>query len=109
MVDHELLTLAARAAGITLTWPDGENDHPRVTDKDGAVWIWNPVEFPGDCLQLEVSLDLNVMPNRDCVDVYPARRVYVVERYNSHDGDKLKARMMASTRAAAEIGKTMKE
>jgi hypothetical protein len=97
MVDHQLLTLAARAAGITLTWPDGLNDHPRVTDKDGAVWIWNPCDFDGDAFRLGV--DLNAFDHIWFgIELYDARQVVEGEHA---------AYRLAITRAAAEIGKTI--
>jgi hypothetical protein len=111
MVDHELLTLAARAAGITLTWPDGENDHPRVTDKDGAVWIWNPCDFDGDAFRL--ALDANITVDRSKI------RQLAITSYWANGGwsfvtedaqhDLHAATRLAITRAAAAISKTMKE
>jgi hypothetical protein len=103
MVDYELLTLAARAAGITLTWPDGENDHPRVTDKDGAVWIWNPVDFDGDCLRLMV--DLSLKPDYSGIDCDVSDLLRISPSLAKLE--RQAAVRLAFTRAAAEIGKTI--
>jgi hypothetical protein len=117
MVDHELLTLAARAAGITLTWPDGHDEYPRVKDADGRFWIWDPVDFDGDAFGLMVELSMRVeVWNQDYMHLAP----YVDVAFDlsaGMDGEVTKrvgddpraATRLAITRAAAEIGKTMKE
>lgn len=84
MTDKDLLKLAAKAAGIELTW---------VT--------WNPLTDNGEALRLAVHLDINVHTKGDCV--YLRDKIVA---YNPID-------IYAATRraivcAAAEIGKGMK-
>lgn len=105
MVDHELLTLAAKAAGLTLTWPDGPNDHPRITDDDG-VWIWNPVDYDGDAFRLFVDccMGADVLQGSKVAMVYKPGVATIKQPY---ERDPHAATRLAITRAAAEIGKTM--
>jgi hypothetical protein len=98
MTDKELLELAAKAAGLEVVTP--------TMLKYGQ---WNPLTDDGDALRLAVKLDMSVD-----VDFYESSsyayasdspRVWAVEVWRD---DKCAATRRAITRAAAEIGKTMK-
>ena len=97
--DHELLELAARAAGI------------RIFDICGA-WCrcdtdeyWNPLTDDGDALRLAVNLD--IVP-RVINGVAFAWRDGVCDIQEPHNGDPYAATRRAIVRAAAEIGRSMK-
>jgi hypothetical protein len=103
--DKELLTLAAKAAGIELIhW----NEHERVffVGKYPVIEEWDPLYNDGDALRLAVKLDMNV-------EVWnPFKEVWVVaEGYDVIEepwgGDKLAATRRAIVRAASEIGRGM--
>ena len=100
MTDRELLELAAKAAGIELTWD--------CTDRFGEPWTvikgvvcayWNPLTDDGDALRLAVKLNLLTT---ECVEDWKwctdkAKHADVCASYRR-----------AITRAAAEIGRNMK-
>ena len=117
MTVRELLELAAKAAGLEYecTSHTGypENDQHQVRDCFGMLVDWNPLTDDGDNARLEAVLVLNVIWGARAVRV--GRELIVVnkdgpmvERYQDHGGDRQKARRWASVRAAAEIGKGMK-
>lgn len=93
--DKELLTLAARAAGIDTTrclqYADGAFDWPGKTGR------WDPLADDGDALRLAVTLKLDV--RFESGGVLPNSAEAVTNR--------LAATRRAITRAAAEIGRTM--
>ena len=120
MSDHELLELAAKAAGIKVPeeGPWGGIDANGVWKDvspggDGArIWRWNPLTHDGDALRLAVKLELRIMTPcmSECdpyavVDDYDRNKI----RENSDDGDIYSATRRAIVRAAAEIGKSMQE
>ena len=106
MDDKELLTLAAKAAGIEiLLW---NNVFKNVTGSHPAsnmfaFPIWNPLTDDGDALRLAVklSIDLLFMPEQELVyaDGTP-------EECRFSD-DPFAATRRAIVRAAAEIGRGM--
>jgi hypothetical protein len=105
MSDKELLTLAAKAAGITL---DSDGDRVDVRTDGGAPMAWNPLIDDGDALRLAITLGIGTYPREahawreathgldnqtrieedECADVFAATRRAVVV-------------------AAAEIGRAM--
>jgi hypothetical protein len=111
MTDRELLELAAKAVGIEFSWING--DGARLDRKPGVMQPyvrWNPLTDDGDALRLAVKLRLVV----DIGGVAPTHeRIYVggLEGYLAHEptgADIDAATRRAITRAAAEIGRTMK-
>ena len=100
MTDKELLEYAARAAGMgPFIWiePDGTKIVTNLS--------WNPLEDDGDALRLAVKLQMSLdtalgqslaiaLGGRDCIE--------------PHNSDPLAATRLAITRAAAEIGRSMK-
>ncbi len=104
MTDREMLELAARAAGIV------------VTDDMRELWLhvgssaWNPLTDDGDALRLAVKLEILVLA---------ARGFAVANSTDSGEGgtvvrialkdDPCAATRRAIVRAAAEIGRQIKE
>ena len=104
MTDKELLELAAKAAGYTWKW-----NADSLVIEDEAWHEWNPLTDDGDALRLSVKLKIAV--------TYPEDDFYVRVWYGGMEtgpifeafgGDRNAATRRAITRAAAEIGKTMK-
>ena len=120
MADRELLELAARAAGIGLSWdvtPRTNVIFPQpVSDVTGATW--NPLRDDGEALRLAVQLGLEISfigddeDGRDseaCIG-YAAtteRPCEIRYLFEPHGGDIFTATRRAIIRAAAEIGKGM--
>ena len=111
--ERELLELAAKAMGINLVVEDiphrsqiyGKETVYRI---DGnACNSWNPLTNPGDCAEMEAKLGIDV---KWAVAYVKSMAGDWSERYYYEDyadyPTKNAARMMASTRAAAEIGRT---
>lgn len=110
MNNREMLELAALAGGYEYDWRSGQI----LVDK---VWRrWNPRDYSGDALELAVKLGLDVctdLPQEEgarthvCgfIATFGSDIVSIEEKY----GDPYVATRLAITRAAAEIGRQMKE
>ena len=96
-MDRELLELASKACGL-------EEAKMRIEFNQ-----WNPLTDDGDALRLLVKLKIPIQfpdwtdmtrtwGSKDCLDAFD----------EPHDKDPLAATRRAITRAAAEIGKSMK-
>jgi len=122
MTDRELLEMAAKAAGIVLTWGskymvgDDEvdcTDIPYVTSEspDVTPYCWNPLEDDGDALRLAVKMGMsvNIFPNDDARTECAShlQNNFVDEAWRHHT-DPYTATSRAIVRCAAEIGKAMK-
>lgn len=100
--EREMLELAALAAGLRIClWRDGI---PSVTRDDTVSWTWHHLTDDGDEARLEAALMIDVRWWPDDVTAGVISEMYV-----DHGFDKQKARRYAGTRAAAEIGRQMKE
>ena len=113
--DRELLEMAAKAAGIEITWENSHPDPERLEDFMGLnnYFPWNPLAYDGDALRLAVALDL-------CVTPYPIytkpKHSVLVQLKNMDDSrfevmemsgsDPCAATRRAIVRAAAAIGAT---
>lgn len=124
MNDRELLTLAAKAAGIELVWSSEQDMAPMikgVTGNSTRCWF-SPLTDDGDALRLAVKLRMQIQINDFSVVIYRQQlpngvtppecyeypdsvqgEDYAIQHIN-HDA----ATRRAITRAAAEIGKEMK-
>ena len=110
MSDRELLELAAKAAGIdahVTEWSSTVED-----DEGDYLKPWNPLTDDGDALRLAVKLEM-ILAVRDegktdasvHIEDHPHPwQSFLVE----HNDDPLAATRRAITRAAAEIGRSIK-
>jgi len=113
--ERDLLELAAKACGIPIyEWRYNgldESWHGARADSEEATIYWNPTRDPGDCKRMEAQLGIDTRWHDMYVDAvcWADQGDYAgkFEEYANHNGDKLKASMMAIVRAAAEIGKAM--
>ena len=127
MTDRELLEAAAKAAGMTLTWGEkyklGDDiidctdiPYAKSNQPDEADMHWNPLTDDGDALRLAVALELEVYFGDDeagtsvHVGYAAAPDSASMVRYciQPSNADPLAATRRAITRAAAEIGRSMK-
>lgn len=101
MNDRELLELAAKAAGLVIgfskTSPEQWRPYVWNDEKKKGRW-WNPIEDDGDALRLAVRLGF-INPGR-----WPDPSWLVAEGMDWNA-----ATRRAIVRAAAEIGRQMKE
>jgi len=111
MNDRELLEMAAKAAGYSgawIKWPGAR--HPLDVElgffhgSDGSVW--NPLASDGDALRLAVKLEMTIRSFGHLVSVMAPHQCQADEYSN---GDPCAATRRAIVRAAAEIGREMKE
>ena len=120
MSDHELLELAAKAAGVALYWSDDDPEcdwvqgtYPRIPDYkvlEKWTWkVWNPLTDDGDALRLAVGLGIRIRPmpgfGDDCVLCSADHKnAWAQEPFAS---DPYAATRRAIVKAAAEIGRSM--
>lgn len=126
MNDHELLELAAKAAGVNLVrkllpaFGGGEVEEYFNQFDDGRIGCWNPLTDDGDALRLAVKLNLNIhtpspwFTNNDdhlyCDASWwdgHAENWRSVNFKLSEGGDPYAATRRAIVRAAAEFGRRM--
>lgn len=110
--DREMLELAAKAAGLHANqWAEPDTLLP---GKGGWVQfvgygrasVWNPLTDDGDCARMEAALQIDVLWIEGQVFARRPDSKFAVELFgNDHQA----ARRRASTRAAAEHGRRMKE
>jgi hypothetical protein len=122
--DRELLELAAKAFGLNnaqyfyrkpspaLGWPAAE--YMRYYDDDEKCQkSWSPLQDAGACARMEAQLRIDVDWFKDKLTCYAwdieHEEILAAceEFYADHGNDSQRARMMASTRAAAAIGRSM--
>ena len=110
MTDRDLLELAAKAAGLSLSHCDDS-----VWDDERADYVgWNPLTDDGDALRLAVNLGLLISPSAykpgenayGFVNVawYGQKVGFEPEKFTD---DPFAATRRAIVRAAAEIGRAM--
>ena len=109
MNDHEILTLAAFAAGYKVCEPY-RNGEFRVAGPYGLSFAWNPLLDKGDSLGLAVRLHFAVKCNGPDDKENPDCTVVLFETIEcpwritqKHAGDPESATCRAITRAAAEV------
>lgn len=103
MTDHELLTRAAEAAGLTIEYWAQDN-YPVVRDGEEDKHGWNPLVFRSDALALMVRMEMDVFvrAGRWTEAVRPMGPVCK----EPHNGDPTKATCLAIVRAAIETAPT---
>jgi hypothetical protein len=99
MTDKELLELAANAAGFTWKW-----NADSLLIEDESWHEWNPLTDDGDALRLAVGLGIRF----EKTDTFAVAWGVVKQFTEPLTNDPYAATRRAITRAAAEIGKTMK-
>ena len=116
MTDHELLELAAKAAGMHLTRAgyivDGDEKNPIYSHPDYA---WNPLTDDGDAFRLAVKLGMIVsiinhpkLLQVEATAYPPDHRPEGRMALEPLGADHLAATRRAIVRAAAQIGRSMK-
>lgn len=105
--DKELLTLAAKAAGIELRIYDGMDVEPGtdlvvVDAKTG--FKWNPLTDDGDALRLAVKLRIEIYIHENDTQCIGPNLHRAIE---THEDDPEAATRRAIVRAASEIGRGM--
>lgn len=100
MTDRELLELAARAAGMVLSWHDwGDFGMRPMAMTAGEVYagpvLWSSLEDDSDAFRLAVKLKLFDSPDY--------RHYLALERFSGQEHDDMRAHRRAITRAAAAI------
>lgn len=100
--DHELLELAARAAGVSpVLCYEAKRNCLRIGDRK-SYSLWRPLTDDGDALRLAVKLEMTVFTSPTEAMAEVGR--HVSETINAYDGS---ATRRCIVRAAAEIGKAM--
>lgn len=107
MEDHDLLQLAAKAAGIKLEYCPLSGFH-WVESKYSGLW-WDPINVDGDAFRLAVKLDIAFGRH---ANTHWARwecnsKVFSENAEKEAVQDPLRAARRAIVRAAAEIGKSI--
>ena len=112
MTDRELLELAAKAAGYQL----GLSGQYIV--EDGIATGWNPLIDDGDALRLAVRLGIDLLFTTEDVEAVATMHAlqedqemispWAMESWTLKNQDPGSATRRAITRAAAEIGRSMK-
>lgn len=117
--DKLLLDLAAKAARVTLYWPDDATFdvgfaiplgplRPNHKVREKRDWVtWNPLADDGDALRLAVRLDIQIWRRPSGVEGVHKGSVLTNPQTESLTPDPYAATRRAIVRAAAEIGKAM--
>lgn len=111
MTDQELLTAAAKAAGIEGSIRRIQAPYSKEYYLSIGKNRWNPLESDGDALRLAVKLGLSFdrhITGYDEVVAGDFRRTPVIICPEPVGNDPYAATRRAIVRAAAEIGKDMK-
>lgn len=109
MTDKELLELAAKAAGVRITWfRDDSTPYLASKDEKPTSYIWNPLTDDGDALRLAVKLKIDIHqrvaePRVAAVAAMHSPKIESVP----DESQRLSATRAVIVRAAAEIGKNM--
>ena len=114
MTDRELLELAAKAATIDCEWQNGSmllhGSHSPLLQCN--CFYWNPIEDDGDALRLAVKIGIDIgrgtHNNRWAVH-FASSKVFSENCERNGVQDPYAATRRAIVRAAAEIGKALKE
>jgi len=120
MTDQEMMELAALAAGLELLRDeDGSIVYDKlmgvlpIGDENIDTEWWNPKDDDGDALRLAVKLRIGVICyGATVVTIFdlPGELGPVKSRRTHHvEGDEAAATRLAVLRAAAEMGKMMRE
>jgi hypothetical protein len=117
MTDKELLELAAKAAGMQIVGevdemicqPDHTTGGFVIRNDRGGDSCWNPLTDDGDALRLAVKLQLKIEHYSLTSDGFDRVGAGHGNAPIKYENDPYAAARRAITRAAAEIGKTLKK
>lgn len=124
MTDRQLLEMAALAmwadelGDVGIRWSESEEAilylHADNQDHNGAdrEYRWHPILESADAFELAAKLQLDVLHDKESVSVKKwcsARTTSVDMITENIGGDRLHSTRMAIVRAAAVIGKSVKE
>ena len=108
MNDKELLTLAAKAAGIEIYWCESNNCYWLADESDSFV----PLDNDGDALRLAVKLGMDLLFDDKAIEVNATYHSQQIDgetispwSWESIEPDPYAATRRAIVRAAAEISK----
>lgn len=105
MTDRKLLEMAAKAAGIEV-WTDVDGNL-YTSMQDLLETPWNPLTNDGDALRLAVRLSIPISPEEVNGTIWICKGG--IQVFESLGINPMSATRRAIVRAAAEIGKNMKE
>jgi hypothetical protein len=111
MTDRELLEFAAKAAGIAYIKPaEGYDGRLGLAAGDNPMrtYTWNPLADDGDALRLAVKLRIGIGDRETAITAFRRQSMSIGSVYVEEFGDPIAATRLAITRAAAEIGRTMR-
>jgi hypothetical protein len=103
MTDRELIELAAKAAGIELSWELG--GYIAQVDDWSPRFRWNPLTSNSDAFRLAVKLEISILPSMEETEARNASMAGWQKSANPKDP--CSAARRAVTLCAAEIGKAM--
>jgi len=111
MTDRELLELAAKAGGLDAVWDNQVREHA-IYNHDGVLIDgWDPLTDDGDALRLAVKLGIGLRHRAKDSSIYPPCIRVFTDSFDTTtivESDPCTATRRAITRAAAEIGKGMR-
>lgn len=102
MTEHELLEMAAKAAGILAQYSDNLGDFSIGEPYSRNERRWNPLTDDGDALRLAVKLKMDLD-----LDASGLGCIYVGMFSEESGQDPYEATRLVIVRAAAEIGRNM--
>ena len=115
MTEREMLELAARAMGFDVK-SDDSHSYPYIDVSkcnDGIYESWSPSHDIADCADMEARLMIDVNWTTCEALCFAWNKKHgrivakVVDAFANHNNDRQRARMMASTRAAAALAEGM--
>ena len=122
MNDRELLELAAKAAGYKVRWHERWGCHVHVDPHNidsppttaGQRHVWVPLNDDGDALRLAVRLNIEIHLDLTVGSVVTAFMIgklghNTFEEVGENEDCPYRSTRRAIVRAAAEIGKSVKE
>ena len=106
---REMLALAAKAAGLSVTLWEGHTGIMCAIDDVRHGRMWMPIDDDVDCARLEARLKIFLLWGDNDVEafVYSFDSGYSRASYADHGNDHQAARRLAVVKMAAAIGKAM--
>jgi hypothetical protein len=104
--DRELLTLAAKAAGIEITWENSRSYPERIVPFRGLANYepWNPKDDDGDALRLAATLGFSIHVLGFRISVSQYRGIGYLGGWVDRTVDDAAGYRLAILRGAAQLG-----